>query len=87
MFLNRHIIQMTFNWLCNTQHMEGNFLKIISPWDSPLSSSSSPSSSSSIIALFNPPFKMNFPYQENNHRKFNIPCFYLIKKFPQNLLN
>ncbi|CAK5087659.1 unnamed protein product [Meloidogyne enterolobii] len=25
MFLNRHIIQMTFNWLCNTQHMEGNF--------------------------------------------------------------
>uniref|UniRef100_A0A914M9T5 Uncharacterized protein n=1 Tax=Meloidogyne incognita TaxID=6306 RepID=A0A914M9T5_MELIC len=31
MFLNRHIIQMTINWLCNTQHMEGNFLKIISP--------------------------------------------------------
>nr|CAD2178077.1 unnamed protein product [Meloidogyne enterolobii] len=23
MFLNRHIIQMTINWLCNTQHMEG----------------------------------------------------------------
>jgi hypothetical protein len=23
MFLNRHNLEMTLNWLCNTEHMEG----------------------------------------------------------------